>query len=254
MNRTNRPIWVDLSTTDPDAAREFYGRLFGWTSEVQPESGGYALARLDGKNVAGIGPKNMEQAPTAWNVYIGTEDAEGLASKITAAGGTVIVPPFDVMEQGKMAVFQDSAGGFISAWQPGQMPGADLVGAPGSFAWAELNARGMGTAEGFYHSVFGWELKHSPMGEGQGDYTEFLDQGDSIAGGMEMNPMVPEQVPTYWMPYFAVEDVDAGFAKAKEVGASVLLEPIDFPGGRFAIVADPQGAAFGLMKFNPEGA
>jgi predicted enzyme related to lactoylglutathione lyase len=86
------------------------------------------------------------------------------------------------------------------------------------------------------------------MGEGQPPYTEFLLGGERIAGGMEMNPMVPAEVPSYWMVYFTVTDVDASLRKAIEAGATEMLAPMDFPGGRFAIVSDPQGAAFGLLK------
>jgi predicted enzyme related to lactoylglutathione lyase len=86
------------------------------------------------------------------------------------------------------------------------------------------------------------------MGEGQGMYTEFKHAGESIAGGMEMNPMVPAQVPSYWSVYFAVDDVDKAFKKAIEGGGKEMLEPTEYPGGRFAIVSDPQGAVFGLMK------
>ena len=81
------------------------------------------MATLDGKDVAGIGPLQSPQAPTAWMVYIGTTDADALAAKVQAAGGAVIAPPFDVGDQGRMAVFQDPAGAFISAWQPLAMSG-----------------------------------------------------------------------------------------------------------------------------------
>lgn len=64
----------------------------------------------------------------------------------------------------------------------------------------------------------------------------------------EMNPMVPAEVPSYWRVYFAVEDVDAAHRKALELGAKELLEPQDFPGGRFPIVSDPEGASVGLLK------
>ena len=86
------------------------------------------------------------------------------------------------------------------------------------------------------------------MGEGQPPYTEFLLDGESVAGAWEMNPMVPAQVPSYWQVYFAVEDVDAAFKKAIDAGARELQAPQDFPGGRFAIVSDPQGASIGLLK------
>lgn len=245
----NKPVWVDLSSSDPAASREFYSKLFGWSVEVAPDPqyGGYALAKIAGKDVAGIGPKQSPEGPTAWMVYIGTADAEDLAQKVQAAGGQVIAPPFDVGDQGRMAVFQDPSGAFISAWQPKAMGGFQ-TNAPNTFGWAELNSRGIEKAIPFYNKVFGWTHKTSDMGEGAPPYTEFQVGGQSIAGGMEMNPMAPAEVPSYWMVYFNVDDVDRSFKNATGAGAQEMMAPQDFPGGRFAIVSDPQGAAFGLLK------
>ena len=102
----HKPIWVDLSTSDADAARDYYAKLFGWKVEVNPDPqyGGYALAKIGGKDVAGIGPKQTPEGPSAWMVYIGTTDAADTAKKAEAAGGKVIAPPFLVGDQGSMAV------------------------------------------------------------------------------------------------------------------------------------------------------
>jgi predicted enzyme related to lactoylglutathione lyase len=245
----NKPAWVDLSSSDPGASREFYAKLFGWQIEVSPDPqfGGYAMAKVGGKDVAGIGPKMMPEAPTAWMIYIGTDDADALVSSVQAAGGTVIAPPMQVGESGRIVVFQDPSGAFVSAWEPKAMTGFGAAG-PNTYGWAELNARGIDKAIPFYAAAFGWASKTSEMGEGQPPYTEFLLGGERIAGGMEMNPMVPAEVPSYWMVYFTVTDVDASLRKAIEAGATEMLAPMDFPGGRFAIVSDPQGAAFGLLK------
>jgi uncharacterized protein len=244
------PAWVDLSSTDAAAARDYYAKLFGWKVDLAPDpgAGGYALATLQGKNIAGIGGTQDPNGPSAWMVYIGTKDADATAKKVEAAGGKVVAPPFDVLKSGRMAVFQDPAGAFISVWQPNEMQGFDVMNAPDTFAWAELNARGVDQAREFYTKVFGWAIKQSPTGEGQPTYTEFQLQGNSIAGGMEMMPMVPAEVPSYWLVYFGVADVDKAFKKAVDLGARGLAEPMDFPGGRFAVLQDPQGAAFGLLK------
>lgn len=247
-----RPIWVDLGSADPAGSRAFYSGLLGWRAEPSPDPtyGDYAVATLDGKDVAGIGPKMAPQAPTAWSLYVGTDDVDALTGRVTAAGGTVIAPAMDVGNQGRMAVFQDPSGAFIAAWQPGVMTGFAAQG-PGSFGWPELSARGIEKAIPFYTSVFGWTTRTSPMGEGQPPYTELLLEGESVAGGTEMNPMVPPEVPSYWLVYFAVDDVDAAFRSAIDRGAHEMLSPMDFPGGRFAILSDPQGAAFGLLKMVP---
>jgi hypothetical protein len=147
-----------------------------------------------------------------------------------------------------MAVFQDPTGAFISAWQPKEMFGAEVMGKAGAYGWAELNSRGIDKAKAFYEKVFGWSEKVSPMGEGQPDYTEFKQDGESIAGAMEMNPMVPKEVPSYWQVYFMTDDVDKSHKKAVDLGATEMMGPQDFPGGRFSILSDPQGAAFGLLS------
>ncbi|MGA2513786.1 MAG: VOC family protein [Candidatus Limnocylindrales bacterium] len=244
----NKPIWIDLASSDPAASRDFYAEVLGWQVEVNPDPqyGGYALARIGGKDVAGIGPKMMPEAPTAWSVYIGTPDAADLAKKVQAAGGRVIAPPMQVGDQGRMAVFQDPSGAFIGAWQPMAMSGF-VTGTPGTYQFAQLNSRGFEKALAFYPAVFGWVPRTIPMGEGQPPYTLFLVGDQGIAGGMEMNPMVPAEVPSYWMVYFSVEDVDATFRRAIEAGAREMVAPQDFPGGRSAILGDPQGAVFALQ-------
>lgn len=248
----NRAAWVELPSPDPEASRAFYSGLFGWKIEVSPDPqyGGYAMAKVGDKDAAGIGPQQSPGTPPAWGIYIGTDDADELSRKVQAAGGTVIAPAFDVGDQGRMAVFQDPSGAFISGWQGASM-GDFETDAPNAFGWAELNARGIDKAIPFYEQVFGWTAKTTDAAEGAPAYTEFQIDGHSVAGAMEMNPMVPAEVPSYWMPYFSVDDVDAAFRKAIELGAQEMLAPDDFPGGRFAIVSDPQGAAFGLLKSAP---
>jgi predicted enzyme related to lactoylglutathione lyase len=247
----HKPVWTDLATSDPAAARDYYSKLFGWKVEVNPDPqyGGYAMATISGKDVAGIGPKQMDEQPSAWTVYIGTPDAAETAKKMEAAGGKVIAPVMEVGDQGHMAIVQDPSGAFLGLWQAKSMVGAQGAGA-NTMGWAELNSRGFEKASSFYKKVFGWGEKKMDMGEGMGQYTEFQLSGDSIAGGMEMNPMVPAEVPSYWMVYFNVENVDAAFKSATEHGGKEMLAPQDMPGGRFAIVSDPQGAAFGLLKMD----
>lgn len=247
----NKPAWVDLSTSDPAAARDFYARLFGWRVEVSPDPlyGGYALAKIDGEDVAGIGPKMAADAPAAWSVYVGMSDGEDLGRRVEAAGGTVIAPVFDVGDQGRMAVFQDPAGAFISAWQPLAM-GSFRTNIPNAFAWAELNTRALDAAVAFYGKVFGWTPRLM-QAEGAPPYTELLLDGERVAGAQAMSPMVPAEVPAYWMVYFGVDDVDGTYARALAGGAHEMLSPIGFPGGRLAIIGDPQGAAFGILKMDP---
>lgn len=241
-------FWVDLATKDLEAGKSFYSKLFGWDLQPAPgpEAGGYTFFMLNGKMVAAVGPTmSADQPPSNWSIYFATKDADATAKAVTQGGGKVIAPPMDVMSQGRMAVFQDPTGAFFSVFQPAQSRGLEVTNQPGAYGWAELSTRGVDKARAFYEKLFGWGTKTSPMGEGQGDYTEFQVKGNSIAGGYEAQQ---PQVPSHWLAYFGTADVDATAKKAAELGGKVIVEPQDFPGGRFAIVSDPQGGAFGILR------
>jgi uncharacterized protein len=251
---SHKPLWIDLATQDAKASNDFYSKLFGWQIDVNPDPqyGSYGRALLGGKDVAGISPAQSPDQPSAWSFYVGTEDAEQTARSVEAAGGKVIAAPFDVGDQGRMALFQDPVGAFISVWQPTGMGGFQKQGEAASFAWAELNARSRDDALAFYQSVFGWGIRRSELPD-SADYVEFLVDGESVAGAAELNPQTPAGAPNYWLVYFGVDDVDVAFVKATGLGATEIVAPLDFPGGRFAIVTDPQGAVFGLLKGEPQG-
>ena len=250
----HKPIWIDLASQDAEASRKFYAELFGWQIDVNPDPqyGGYGRALLGGQDTAGIGPAQSSDQPTAWSFYVGTGDAEQTAKAVEAAGGKVIAAPFDVGDQGRMAVFQDPVGAFISVWQPTGMGGFTAQGDKSTFAWAELNARGRDDALAFYQSVFGWGIRRSEIPDSP-DYVEFLVDGESVAGATELDAQGQGGTPNYWLVYFGVDDVDVAFVKATNLGAAEIVAPLDFPGGRFAIVSDPQGAVFGLLKAEPQG-
>src|SRR6476646_10475553 len=158
LKDVNRPAWLDLSSPDPKASQAFYSGLFGWDFEINddPLYGRYAIAKHNGKDVAGIGGKQMPEQPTVWALYIGTRDAAGLGEKVTAAGGSIVAPSFEIGDQGRMAVFADPTGAVISAWQP-QYMGGFQHGGTNAFGWGELNSRDLETALPFYSQVFGWD-------------------------------------------------------------------------------------------------
>jgi predicted enzyme related to lactoylglutathione lyase len=240
------PSWVDLASPNLDASRKFYSALFGWKAEVvdDPAAQGYTMFSKNGKQVAGLGGLQMPQQPSAWSTYVATEDADKTAKAVQEAGGKVIAPPFAVMKSGRMAVFQDPTGAYISIWEAGEHKGAELVNEPGSFSWNELNTKGIDKAKAFYKKVFGWEAADQAMPQG-GSYTEWKLKGKSIAGAQEA---LPPNVPPHWLTYFTVGDSDATTKKVAELGGKVLMGPIDIPQGRMAVVADPHGASFAVIK------
>ena len=182
--------------------------------------------------------------PPHWNSYISVDDIEATTAKVAGAGGTVIAPPFDVIDAGRMAVIQDPTGAIFELWQAKNHIGASLVNEPGTFTWSELITPDVPKAAAFYKTVLGWDSE--TVGE-EMPYTEFKLDGNSIAGGM--NPPMPG-IPPLWGIYFAVADTDATVAKAKSLGGSVIAEPMDIEPGRFAVLADPQGAMFNVIKMN----
>lgn len=243
------PSWVDLGTPDMAGASEFYGGLFGWDVQVgPPEAGGYALAYLRGRTVAGLGPQ-QNPGPPFWTTYVNVADAEAVAARAQAHRGQVLVAPMDVMEQGRMAVLADPAGAIISVWQAKGHPGAGVVNEPGAYSWSELVTVDTDGAAAFYPAVFGWTVQRH--GGGDGAYDEWQVAGRSVAGMMPKPPEMPADIPPHWAVYFAVTDADEAVERVRELGGSVLLEPIDIEPGRVAAVMDPSGAAFNVMAMNP---
>jgi predicted enzyme related to lactoylglutathione lyase len=239
------PSWVDLGTADLPAASAFYSALFGWTVEPgPPESGGYSIAELRGRPVAGLGPQ-MNPGPPVWATYVNVDDADKVVAKVAAAGGTAFMEPMDVMDAGRMAFFSDPQGATIGVWQPSSHKGAGIVNEPGTLTWNELVTSDTDGAAAFYAEIFGWgALTH---GEGAGAYTEFQVSGRSIGGMMAKMPEMPAEMPSYWGVYFAVADTDATVKQVGELGGSIMMPPRDIEPGRFAVAVDPTGAAFSVL-------
>jgi hypothetical protein len=246
----NTPSWVDLQTPDPKAAQAFYGSVFGWTTaDLGPEAGGYAMFQQDGANVAGVGPTMGEGHPSAWTSYVNVVDAEATVARATIAGATIFMEPTAIMEAGHMALFADPTGAVIGLWQAGQHTGAQVANDPNTWCWNELNTRDTAKATSFYRHVFEWDAETNDMGGMT--YTEWKNNGESIGGMLDMPPAVPAQVPAHWLVYFAVADTDATVAAAEKLGATTLMPATDIPPGRFAVLSDPAGATFAVIKMNP---
>lgn len=248
-----QPCWLDLGTTDTAAAREFYGRLFGWDYDVGgPESGNYIQALRGGKRVAGmyeLMPEMREQGvPPNWTTYVSVEDVDEFAKRVSDAGGRVVMGPMDVLSEGRLAVAQDPTGATFGAWQPGNHRGSQLLDEHGSLTWVELLTRQPEQATEFYRIVLGCTTEDMDTG-GAGTYRLLKIADRAVAGLMAMPEQVPAEVPAHWLPYFAVEDADAAVSAVSAGGGQVLYGPVDMPTvGRFATLQDPQGAVFAIIK------
>jgi predicted enzyme related to lactoylglutathione lyase len=245
------PCWVDLSSPDPAVAEEFYGGLFGWEAHPVPDpgAGGYTfftmagtLGGVEGHELAAVMPATPEDRAPAWTVFVSVPDVGATAKKVTGAGGTVLQEPMDVMGQGRMAVFADDQGAVIGAWQPLAFHGAGFVNDPGTYCWSELACRDVDKAKAFYGAVFGWQGDTHPFGSTT--YTEWTLGGPSLGGMMRI-----DDAPPHWTPYFAAEDCAATVERATGLGGTVSVPTTGIATGRFAVLADPGGARFGVMQF-----
>jgi uncharacterized protein len=240
--------WTDLSTSDLDAAIGLYTDLFGWEVEKEdlPDGSIYAMFRLNGKDVAAASllREDQKNIPPHWNVYVTVENAEQAAKQAEAAGGSIVAPAFDVMEYGRMAVIADPTGAIFCVWEPKTNIGAHVLGEAGALSWAELLTNDPEKAGAFYAEVFGYEL--SPWGPEEAGYTVFT-KGEAQIAGLMKSPQ--EGMPPNWGIYFSTEDVDGVAQKVKAAGGQIYMGPEDMPEvGRVSVLADPQGAAFGVIK------
>ena len=247
--------WVDLGANDAAAAKKFYAGLFGWQMQDMPAGPDsvYTMLRVDGKDVGALYTLGAEHKkmgiPPHWGSYIAVESADATAEKARALGAKFFAEPFDVFDLGRMAMMQDPTGAAICVWQAMKHAGAQVLGAPGALCWNELLTTDTRAAGAFYARLFGWGTKDTEMAQG-GAYTIFT-LGEKQVGGMM--PMMPgwEGVPSNWMVYFAVANCDGSAAKARGLGAEVVVPPTDIPKiGRFAVVQDPQRAVFAIIRLN----
>jgi len=244
--------WVDLATTDQAGAKAFYQSLFGWEANDLPigEDMTYTMFTLRDRNVAAVSQLSDELqsqgVPPHWSSYVSVTDADQTAAKAAELGGTLMVEPMDVFEEGRMAFIQDPTGAAVGLWQPKNHIGAQIVNEPGSLCWNELATRDTATGQDFYCQLFDWTSETQEMATGP--YTVFKN-GEAFAGGMLQMTEEWGEIPPYWMVYFAVDDCDASAQKIRELGGAIHVEPMDIPDvGRFAVASDPQGGHFTIMK------
>jgi predicted enzyme related to lactoylglutathione lyase len=243
-------MWVDHTSPDVQASVRFYGGLFGWQSQdLGEEAGHYTMFSSNGKVVAATTPPMSPGSPPAWSTYISTADINETAKRVDAAGGTTLVAPMQVMDQGSMGVFADPTGAVFAVWQPAAMKGAQLVNQPVSLSWNELATRDLNAAKSFYPKVFGWGVKSNKMPDGS-EYVEWQIDGRSVGGGQAMGSMYPPQVPPHWLVYFAVANTDDTVKKAEQLGGKVVAPAMDIPQGRMAVLSDPAGAAFAIIQLS----
>jgi predicted enzyme related to lactoylglutathione lyase len=266
------PCWVDTLQPNPKAAMSFYGDLFGWefegTGEMPGVPGGeYYVARVRGRDIAGIGTQPPENAsPVApWNTYVCVDSADEATGRVRDAGGTVLVEPLDAPPAGRLAVVTDPANAVFGVWEAEARNGAQLVNEPSAWSMSSLNTRETEDAKRFYGTVFGWEPEAMQVADAE--FTLFRLPGylggepqqpvprDVVATMAPMGDQFPDSVPAHWSVDFWVDDLDGTVAKADQLGGEVVVSPYGIPNTALtqARLADPQGAVFSVTKVTVPG-
>jgi predicted enzyme related to lactoylglutathione lyase len=257
------PCWVDTLQPDPEAAMRFYSELFGWEfvgSGHMPggSPGQYFVARLRGRDVAGVGSQPAAGAPPtpAWNTYIAVANAEKTVERANNAGGVILAGPLDALPAGRLAVLTDPAGARFCIWEPGLRQGAQLVNEASAWALSLLHTGDLTRAQAFYADVFGW--RHEAF-ETAGELT--LCRLPGYVGGQPEQPVprdvvavmvpldraaAPAEEPPHWSVDFWTDDTDAAASKAPALGGRVVVPPYSPPGFRTAVLSDPHGAVFSV--------
>jgi hypothetical protein len=244
--------WIELHTTDQNAAKSFYASLFGWAAHDNPMGPNdfYTEFKLQDREAAAgctLRPEERSQGmPPYWMIYIAVKNADDTVTKAKQLGGKALTAAFDVMDAGRMAIIQDPTGAIFCVWQANKNAGIGVSQVNGTLCWADLSTPDPKRAAEFYSGLFGWQAFAAPQ-----DPSGYLHikNGEQHIGGIP--PVAHRQpgTPAHWLAYFQVDDVDASANKAKEIGAKLHLAPMTMEGvGRFSVIADPQGAVFAIFK------
>jgi predicted enzyme related to lactoylglutathione lyase len=239
------PCAVDLVTPDREAAKTFYGGLLRWSAEDLEH--GYTVWRRDGAVVAGAIALTEEAAaagtPPNWTTYIAVADVDAMAARVAELGGTLIGPVFEIPGAGRGAAFSDPQGAVLLLWEAAGFAGAELVNVPGAWSWNDLQTAEPEAALAFYEGLFGWTFE--AIAESHGLYWGIAHEGRKIGGVLRAT----ETPHPFWAVYFGVPSVDAAAEQIAAAGGHHLAGPFSVPnGGRFALAADPQGAAFAIFE------
>jgi predicted enzyme related to lactoylglutathione lyase len=253
------PCWVDTLQPDLDAAMAFYAELFGWEFAGPGEMPGdppgrYYVARLRGRDVAGIGSAPAaDPLPPGWSTYVYVANADAAAATARGAGASVLVEPFDALPAGRLAVLADPTGAAFCVWEPRERKGAQVVNEAGAWAISHLSTPDPDAAAAFYGALFGWTTE--TFGEGEGAVTMFRLPG--YVGGEPSQAVSREVVATmaaspdgtaHWSPNFWDRDVVATVAKAVALGGREIAPAVDNPVSRMAAIADPYGAVVSISN------
>jgi predicted enzyme related to lactoylglutathione lyase len=243
---TNQPLgtptWIELAVPDLDAGLAFYRAVFGWDFSIGPdEYGRYTNCLLRDRPVASMF-QSPDAEPSAWTVALATPDVDASVQRVQHAGGAVLAPATDVMEQGRTALLRDPVGARFALWQGRRHVGCQVVNEPGSLVRNDLVTSTPGPARQFYAAVFDFTLDRNEDLPGF-DFT-FLRRPDGHEVGGIMG--APDAPASAWNTTFEVAGTDEVVRRAIDAGGSSPGVE-EFLYGRMATITDPFGAEFSVI-------
>ena len=191
--------------------------MLGWSIvDMGDDFGHYHIAQVDGRAAAGIGPVMQEGQPSFWTVYLASDDADATAKLVAEHGGSLVLEPMDVPDNGRMAIATDPTGAAFGIWQAAGMNGAAVYNEPGGLVWEDARLSDAEAGKRFYADVFGYT--YHPIPEPPTTTAPSTSASDPL-GGMGGMMDVPEGTPSHWLAYFQVADTDAAVAAAERAAA-----------------------------------
>ena len=255
-DRNGQFFWVELMTSDPQAALAFYSDVIGWTTMPFGEDGGYTLVVGSAGPLGGVmaipdEARDCGMTPW-WGGYIASADVDADAARLVAAGGSIKRPAEDIAGVGRFAVMGDPGGATFMLLKGSSPDGVEASSpmALGHVGWHELYSGNFDADMAFYTGQFGW-AKGDAMDMGDMGVYQLISQtggGDftSMTGGIM--PLPKEMPVPLWLFYYVVADIDAAAQRVTAGGGTILNGPSEVPGGSWIIQArDPQGEMFALV-------
>jgi predicted enzyme related to lactoylglutathione lyase len=241
-------VWYELMTNDVAAAKSFYSKVIGWSTQDVPISDmTYTLVSIGDRQIGGMMtmPKDVAAGmKPAWMAHVGVDNVDTAVAKLQQLEGKVHRPPTDIPNVGRFAVVADRQGAGFLMFKPAQADTRTASMAPGNIGWHELHTNNWPNAFEFYSAMFGWTKGDAVDMGPMGTYQLFMI-GGSPAGGMFNSPAAKSSC--FWLYYFIVDDIDAADKRVSENGGKITQVPQQVPGGGWILQAvDPQGAAFAL--------
>jgi uncharacterized protein len=251
-HHTGKVIFVELVTPDLDASKRFYAALLGWSfRDVTAGATEYAEALLEGRPVAGLFHKPApagEQRQPSWLSFFAVEDVDAAAKSAAARGAKLLFGPKSFPDRGREAVLADPQGAVFALLASSSGDPPDFLASPGEWIWSSLITSDPDTDAAFYQGIFGYEVFPLP-GRAGTQHLLFASE-DYARGSANSLPTKDPGMHPHWLNYVRVEDAAKMAAQAVALGGRIVVQPrLDRHGGKVAVVADPQGAVFGLLEW-----